>query len=339
MRITASLFLAGVLTACHSSTDMAKSNGAAGQTGQAGIGSAGIAASGTGVSGGLGGAGGKNSSGSSAPAAPTGGRSGTGGNTQAGASGGSGSVTQSNTSGSSAAGTQGGIWMPQPGVTWQWQLTGNLDTSVDAQMYDIDLFETTPDTIQALHQDGRHVVCYFSAGSYEPGRPDSAALMKTGLGSTLDGWPDEKWLDIRSSAVRDIMKARLDLAHSKGCDGVEPDNVDGFDNENGLKLTQQDQLDYNQFLATEGHARQLSVGLKNCLALVPKLVGSFDWALNEECLKEDECADLKPFISADKAVFHCEYAKSTSGICDKKPQGFSTIVKNLDLDAFRLTCP
>jgi PPE-repeat protein len=253
-------------------------------------------------------------------------------------SGGSSSGAAGSTGGAAGSGA-GTIWMPKPGVTWQWQLSGTLDTSLDVQMYDIDLFGTTTATIQALHSAGRRVVCYFSAGSYEPDRPDSDALAKTGLGSTLDGWPDEKWLDIRSSAVRDIMKARLDLAASKGCDGVEPDNVDGYDNSNGLGLTEQNQVDYNQFLASEGHSRKLSVGLKNSLGLVTKLVGSFDWALNEECLKYDECSSLTPFISAGKAVFHCEYASSASGICDKKPQGFSTIIKNLDLDAFRIACP
>jgi hypothetical protein len=246
--------------------------------------------------------------------------------------------------GGSAAGSGGAapadatIWMPKPGTTWQWQLTGTVDSSLDVQMYDIDLFASSDALIQTLHHAGHKVVCYFSAGSYEPDRPDSAALQQTGLGKTLDGWPDEKWLDIRKPAVRDLMKARLDLAKSKQCDGVEPDNVDGYDNDNGLSLTMQDELDYDQFLASEAHARQLSIGLKNSLALVPKLVSSFDWALNEECLKYSECDELTAFIKADKAVFHCEYASNTNGICGKAPQGFSTIVKNLDLDATRLAC-
>jgi hypothetical protein len=235
--------------------------------------------------------------------------------------------------------SSGPIWMPKPGVTWQWQLTGTVDTSVDAQMFDIDLFTTSAATMQALHSAGKIVICYFSAGSYEPGRPDSDALSKTGLGSTLDGWPDEKWLDVRSTEVRDVMKARLDTAKSKGCDGVEPDNVDGFDNGNGLGLKESDAVDYLRFLAAEAHARSLSIGLKNSLGLVENLVSSFDWALNEECLQYDECGDLEPFISAGKAVFHCEYGKSTNGICGDAPQGFSTIIKNLDLDAARLTCP
>jgi len=228
--------------------------------------------------------------------------------------------------------------MPKPGVTWQWQLSGKLDTSVDVQMYDIDLFTNSAAAMQSLHAAGRIVVCYFSAGSYEPDRPDSAQLQQTGLGKTLDGWPDEKWLDIRSAAVKDIMKARLDLAASKGCDGVEPDNVDGYDNDNGLGLTEQDQLAYDKFLAAEGHSRMLSVGLKNSLGLVSSLVSSFDWALNEECLQYNECDQLAPFIAAGKAVFHCEYAKTTTGICDRDPPGFSTIIKNLNLDAFRLAC-
>jgi hypothetical protein len=252
---------------------------------------------------------------------------------------GSAGTSAAGSGGSGAATTgPGRIWMPKPGVSWQWQLTGTVDTSVDAQMFDIDLFTTSPATIETLHAAGKIVVCYFSAGSYEPDRPDSEALSRTGLGSTLDGWPDEKWLDIRSAAVRDLMKARLDVAKSKACDGVEPDNVDGFDNDNGLGLTQKDALDYDRFLATESHARGLSIGLKNSLGLAAMLVSSFDWALNEECLQYAECDNLQPFIAAGKAVFHCEYAMSTNGICGKAPQGFSTIVKNLDLDAFRLAC-
>jgi len=216
------------------------------------------------------------------------------------------------------AGTTTGktVWKPQPGVTWQWQLTGTVDTSLDVQMYDIDMFTNSPAVIQKLHADKRVVICYFSAGSYEPSRPDSATLANTDLGSVLDGWPDERWVDIRSPAVRTVMQARLDFAVKQGCDGVEPDNVDGFDNANGLGLTAQDQIDFNRFLAKEAHARGLSIGLKNTLGLVPNLVGSFDWALNEECEQFGECTALQPFIAAGKAVFHCEYVDSTASAAD-----------------------
>jgi hypothetical protein len=311
----------------------------AGTAGQAGTGATGQA--GTGATG-QAGTGATGQAGTGATGQAGHGGAGTGAAGQAGhgvADGGADASPGTGDAGDASGAHDGGVWAPKPGTTWQWQLTGAIDTTVDAQVYDIDLFTTDASVIKALHSGGRVVICYFSAGSYEPDRPDSAALAKTGLGSTLDGWPDEKWLDVRSAAVRDIMRGRLDTARTKGCDGVEPDNVDGYDNANGLGLTEADQVDYDTFLATEAHARGLSVGLKNSLGLVTKLVGRFDWALNEECLKYKECSELQPFISAGKAVFHCEYASSTAGICDKRPAGFSTIVKHLSLDAWRLACP
>ena len=58
-------------------------------------------------------------------------------------------------------------WKPSPGTSWQWQLTGTVDTSIDVVMYDIDLFDIQQATIDSLHADGRIVICYFSAGSRE----------------------------------------------------------------------------------------------------------------------------------------------------------------------------
>jgi hypothetical protein len=236
----------------------------------------------------------------------------------------------------------GAVWSPRPGTTWQWQLTGTLDTSLDVQMYDVDLFETPQATIDALHGAGRIVICYFSAGSHEDFRADAAKFPADALGRPLDGWPGERWLDTRSEAVRAIMKERLDRAVAKKCDGVEPDNVDGYTNNPGFPLTAATQLDYNRFLAREAHARGLSVGLKNDLDQVGALLGDFDWALDEQCLQYDECELLSPFIAAGKAVFHVEYggAGLAQTVCPKtKPLGFSTLIKKLDLDAFRVACP
>jgi hypothetical protein len=67
-----------------------------------------------------------------------------------------------------------------------------------------------------------------SAGTYEPNRPDSAELSKnpSELGATLakEGFKDERWVDIRTDHIVNVMKARIDLAKSKKCDGLDPDN-------------------------------------------------------------------------------------------------------------------
>jgi hypothetical protein len=44
----------------------------------------------------------------------------------------------------------------------------------------------------------------------------------------MDGWPKEKWVDIRSVHVRTIMSKRIELAAQKGFDAIDPDNVDGY---------------------------------------------------------------------------------------------------------------
>jgi len=215
-----------------------------------------------------------------------------------------------------------------------------IDTSFDVQMYDIDLFDALQSTVDQLHTDGRVVICYFSAGSWEEWRPDADLFPDSVKGKSLEDWPGEKWLDIRQMEVLGpIMTARLDLAVKKGCDGVEPDNVDGYTNDSGFPLTGQHQLAYNTWLAEQAHARWLSVGLKNDLDQVEVLLPYFDWALNEECAAFDECEALVPFIEAGKAVFHVEYDLDTTEFCALTTGlGFSSLQKHLDLDAWRRSC-
>jgi len=233
------------------------------------------------------------------------------------------------------------VWQPAPGTSWQWQLSGTIDTSVDVAMYDIDLFDAPDAVLAELHDRGVKVVCYFSAGSHEDWRPDAADFPADALGEPLDGWAGERWLDVRSDGVRTVMRARLDRAASRGCDGVEPDNVDGYANTTGFALTAADQLDYDRFLATEAHARGLSVGLKNDLDQIPDLVADFDWALNEECHVYAECGALDPFIAAGKAVFNAEYgdAALADTVCpDANASNFDALIKRLELDAWRVAC-
>ena len=230
------------------------------------------------------------------------------------------------------------FWRPAPGTTWQWQLRGSVDTSFDVAMYDIDLFDSTPALIAQLKAAGRVVICYFSAGSYEGWRSDAASFPASVCGKKMTGW-DELWLDIRATEVKAVMKKRLDLAQSKGCDGVEPDNVDGYRNDTGFSLSSADQIAFNTFIAQEAHSRGLSVGLKNDLDQVKQLEPLFDWALNEECVRFKECDLIKPFIAAGKAVFHAEYKGDKASVCGvTTPLGFSSLIKHLNLDAWYEAC-
>ena len=231
-------------------------------------------------------------------------------------------------------------WTPALNTTWQWQLTTPVDQTVSVAMYDIDLFDNSAKVVASLHAQGRRVVCYLSAGSWEDWRPDAASFPASVLGLTLDGYPDEKWLDIRNLAVLGpIMSARLDLCKSKGFDAVEPDNIDGYSNKTGFPLKYSDQITYNTWIANAAHARGLSVALKNDVDQVADLLSVFDWTLNEQCFEYQECSTLLPFISAGKAVFNVEYNLATTQFCPQaNTLNFNSMQKDENLDATRTPC-
>jgi hypothetical protein len=237
-----------------------------------------------------------------------------------------------------------GWWQPTPGTSWQIQLDGDLDTSFDVAVYDVDLFETPAATIEALRADGRRVICYFSAGSWEEWRPDADAFPADAIGEPVADWPGEWWLDVRDERVRALLLVRLDLAAQKGCDGVDPDWLHTYElgeETTGFPLTSDEQLDFNIFLADAAHARGLAIGLKNDIYQAEALVAHFDWELNEECFQYDECDLLLPFIEAGKPVFQIEYGPPSlaADVCPRADAlGFDTLIKNLELDAPRTAC-
>jgi hypothetical protein len=243
--------------------------------------------------------------------------------------------------------TEGQWYRPAVDVTWQWQLDGDIDTSYDVELYDVDLFETPDEVVSELHGRGAKVLCYFSAGSSEAGRPDFGDVPESAQGEQLDGYPDERWLDIRSQEVFDVMTARLDLARSRGCDGVEPDNVDGHTNDTGFPLTATDMLAFNRSLANEAHRRGLAVALKNDGDQAPELGDYFDLELNEECVEYEECEQLQPFVEQGKPVLNVEYAYDAEAaeelaraVCPKaRATNMRTLILPHDLDdEFRVSC-
>ena len=250
--------------------------------------------------------------------------------------------------------TSAGIWQPDQGMTWNYQLQQPLASAETngTSVWDIDLFDNPQALISGLQSGGSKVICYFSAGSYEDWRSDASKFQSSDLGKDLNGWPGEKWLNTNSDNVRSIMSARMDMAAQKGCNGIDPDNVDGYNNDNGFDLTQEDSINYLQFLAAAAQARNLSIGLKNAGEILNDVIDLMQWSVNEQCVQYEECDIFRPFISQGKPVFHVEYPKGNSdtntlvatdtktSICDNpSAAGFSTIIKNMDLDSWTERCP
>ncbi|KAG7396695.1 hypothetical protein PHYBOEH_001924 [Phytophthora boehmeriae] len=230
-------------------------------------------------------------------------------------------------------------WKPTPDTSYQIQLKDTLNLSYNVDAYDIDMYDTPNETIAELQQRGIKVICYFSAGTYEDWRTDKNRYTSSIIGKSLPEWAGESWVDIRSSTLRTIVSDRMKLAKVKGCDGVDPDNVDGAFNDNGFNLTEDDQLDFNKFLATTAHNLNLTVGLKNDLNQIDDLVSYFDFAVNEQCVHYNECNMLLPFIDQDKAVFGIEYSGNKTTVCaTANALNFDTLFMTLGLQGERYSC-
>ena len=267
---------------------------------------------------------------------------------------------------SSPAPVPAGVWVPKPGTSWQWQITGTVDPSLPVQMYDIDLYDAQPAAssytvagfgtvtvpqgvnagiIPTLHARGKVVICYLDSGAWENYRPDQALFPASAIGAAT-GWSGEKWLDIRRAAwpsFEPLIEARLDLAVRSGCDGVEPDQNNPLGNSPGFPITAADQKAWYLELARIAHARHLSVGMKNGIETTDAdTVAAFDWNLNEECNMYSECGALTGFVAAGKAVFQVEYSDegmSTTAFCAQdNAANFDGLLKTLDLGVWRQSC-
>jgi hypothetical protein len=231
------------------------------------------------------------------------------------------------------------VWRAEPGLTWQWQLTGELDLDVDADVFELDGVTTPASAVQRLRAKGRRTICYVNAGAYEDFRPDAGRFPAAALGRD-NGWPGERWLDIRRwSELSPVLADRFRACRDKGFDAVEADNVDGYANDTGFPLTAGDQLAFNRRLARLAHSLGLAIGLKNDLDQAAQLAGDFDFAVNEECVRYAECGKLAPFTAAGKPVFHVEYDLPTAQFCPTaRRAGLTSMAKRPPLDAWREPC-
>lgn len=102
----------------------------------------------------------------------------------------------------------------------------------------------------------------------------------------------------------------------------------------------------------------LILGLKNAGTIIPAVLGVVHFSVNEQCVKYSECNTFQSFINAGKPVFHIEYPDGagegsivTAGLSgdvvkrfcaeegdSKSSQGFSTVLKKMDLDGWVEYC-
>ena len=89
-----------------------------------------------------------------------------------------------------------------------------------------------------------------------------------------------------------------------------------------------------QKMASEAAKYGMAIGLKNALDIIPSVMDIVQFAVNEQCVANNECNTYDAFLGAGKPVFHIEYGDSSSlsSFClqgTSNANEFSTIVKHL----------
>lgn len=106
------------------------------------------------------------------------------------------------------------------------------------------------------------------------------------------------------------------------------------------------------FLASHARIHGLSIGLKNAGQILANLTSVVQFSVNEQCVQYNECTTFAPMVQAGKPVFHIEYPEEapakinvaiTTSLCSSTGAGagswgFSTVLKDMDLDGFVEYC-
>lgn len=239
-------------------------------------------------------------------------------------------------------------WQPGRITSFDVQLN---DPSSAASVPLVDVVEldhdVAPGIVQALKARGTKLICYINAGAWERYRSDKDAFPKELLGNGYDGFPEERWLDIRAiDALAPIMRARLDQCKAKGFDAVDPDNINGYAQATGFPTTRDHQLAYNRWLMHEAHARGLAIALKNAPEFAEQLAAEgYDMAVTESCFADGFCEQFIPFIATGKPVLNLEYideGMALEDFCDAADAlGIRSILKrsSSSVDDYRESCP
>ena len=232
-------------------------------------------------------------------------------------------------------------YIPPANVRWLAQLDGAVDIQQQADLFYLDAEQQDPDDLATLRAQGAHYLCYLSAGSLEAFRDDADEFPARAIGNALENFPREHWLDVRDSAVRDLMAKRVTALAAAGCAGVPPSSLAVHAADTGFDLSLTDALDYARWLAERIHAAGMSAGLTGPSALTTELWPTFDFGLAIGCVNGSGCTEYAPFASARKTVLHLEVGDEANavGLCNAaKALGFDALVSDAGFTGRCITC-
>eukprot|EP00121_Abeoforma_whisleri_P000589 Awhi_evm1s515 len=182
----------------------------------------------------------------------------------------------------------------QAGLTWAnraWGRGKATDSIKDKKVVIVDMFDATDAEISNYKTEHNLIViCYVSVGTVESWRSDYKDNKSAwdAVKAKNHGWAGETWIDIvnKLPEIKNLMRKRFKLAKEKGCDAIEPDNVDCYQQNKGKHCingvgeseVRNKQISYDKWMANTVHDLGMGIGLKNSLDLIPDLLSYYDFA-------------------------------------------------------------
>ena len=193
-----------------------------------------------------------------------------------------------------------------------------IDSAKNAYVL-LDPFQNNvPNAIPAIKANGNMVGGYISIGTGEKWRADFSELEPFLVSKMWGDWDGEYFVNVTTTGIVDVMKARIDSMAKWGCDWVEFDNMDWtFDDdyriEYGFQVTIEEGVAYYQELCNYVHEKGMKCMAKN----MEDGSSDFDGVLYESYNDDKNWWDVdgaQSFLDAGKLVIINHYNESD---CDK----------------------
>lgn len=238
-------------------------------------------------------------------------------------------------SGRPAAGDPG--WAPRAGLRWQIQLSGPVDTAGPANVYDLDPYGTSAQTVATLRARGRQTMCHLDVGVTDPGLPDAGRIPASVIGAAAGG--GRRYVDVRAwSTLEPVLTDRLLLCRDKGFQAVDADGTDVAPGASGFRVTAADEELFGRRVADLAHSVGLRVSVRAAPGIAAAIEPYTDFNVVGGCFANHGCAEYFAFIRAGKAVFDVETERQPSFCPLARAYGFAAIRKRTAFDAFVKHC-
>ncbi|KAJ3318435.1 Mannosyl-oligosaccharide 1,2-alpha-mannosidase IB [Blyttiomyces sp. JEL0837] len=249
-------------------------------------------------------------------------------------------------------------WAPQIGMSWN-DMIGTIPklSSTKLSVYVIDIEQIivngqNPSTfINSAHAAGSKVLCYV--GTWTDYSWDASTFCSADLGNSFPNYPGQKFVNFRSTCLRNVMLKRFQRNQGYGCDGIHGDVLDAFTLPNqGISpsLTATDAYNYASWIATQVHGLNMSIGFTNAdniLPSYPSFPTLIDFIIIESCMQytdfsntKTECYNYDTYIANGKPVFAIEYGTSSacSGMTAAQLAAGCTEMNNHNFEGIQKTC-